>query len=176
MRIAHSLSLTMLCIALAGCANEPTVQSDYDHSVNFTRYQTYNFAQPSDGRYLTLQQKYLQDAISMQMAQRGYHLSNKPDLLVYTHTQLDDGLIYGISPAFVGWGGAWQWQTYDSMPESWTENSLVIDVVDPQKKQQVWQGIISQYSPGYNQAISHSSVNSAVASVFKAWPSGGLSG
>lgn len=176
MRIAHAFLPTMLCIALVGCADEPTVQSDYDHSVNFARYQTYNFAQPSDGRYLSLQQKYLQDAIGLQMTQRGYRRSDKPDLLVYTHSRLEDGLIYGLSPAFVGWGGAWQWQTYDSMPEPWTANSLVIDVVDPQKKQQVWQGVISQFSPGYNQPITTSAVNSAVATAFKNWPLSQVSG
>lgn len=176
MRIAHFLLPTMLCTALLGCANEPTVQSDYDHGVNFGRYQTYNFAQPSGGRYLTLQQKYLQDAIGLQMALRGYQRSDKPDLLVYTHSQLEDGMIYGMSPVFVGWGGAWQWQTYDSMPAQWTANSLVIDVVDPQKKQQVWQGVISQYSPGYNQAMTSAEVSSAVATAFKSWPSGVKSG
>lgn len=176
MRIAHSFSLAALCLALAGCANDPVVQSDYDHSVNFTHYQTFNFAQPSDGRYLTLQQKYLQDAIGLQMAQRGYQRSDKPDLIIYTHSQLEDGMVYGLSPAFVGWGGAWQWQTYDSMPEPWTENSLVIDVVDPQKKQQVWQGAISQFSQGYNQTLTTSDVNHAVANVFKKWPTTTVSG
>ncbi|QRG77211.1 DUF4136 domain-containing protein [Citrobacter sp. R56] len=170
MRLTKIFSLTLLCVVLAGCAGKPEVQSDYDHAVDFSQYQTFNFVKPAKGYYLTLQQKYIQDAITQQMTQRGYKKSENPDLLIYAHPAQEGEKEVAFTPAFVGWGGAWDWQTYDQSVSDWTKNSLNIDVVDPHKKQQVWRGTISQVSPGEAKEVSELDIQRAVAGVFKSYP------
>ncbi|ADO50057.1 DUF4136 domain-containing protein [[Enterobacter] lignolyticus] len=176
MRIGHSVSCAVLCFTLAGCASPPEIQSDYDRAVNFQQYHTWNFAPPAAGSYLTIQQRYLQSAVSYEMTKLGYQRSNQPDLAVNASLLQQKEIEQEFVPAYAGWGGAWDWETYDQTPVDWTHNSLSIDVVDVHKKQQIWQGSMSQFAPGDDNTLTTMDIQHAVAKIFERYPTAALPG
>lgn len=176
MRIGHSVTFAVLCFTLAGCASPPEIQSDYDRAVNFQQYHTWNFVPPAAGSYLTIQQRYLQSAVGYEMTKRGYQRSNHPDLAVNANLLQQKEVEEAFVPAYAGWGGAWNWETYDQTPVNWMHNSLSIDVVDVHKKQQIWQGNMSEFAPGECKPLTAMDIQHAVAKIFARYPVAAVSG
>ena len=44
--IRKMAQLAFIATLLAGCASGPRIQSDYDHTIDFSQYRTYNFFNP----------------------------------------------------------------------------------------------------------------------------------
>ena len=65
----------IVMLGVAGCATKPDVRGDYDKSVDFGKYKTYNFvAQPSTdtSNSRSLATQFLQKAAAREMESRGY--------------------------------------------------------------------------------------------------------
>ena len=90
-------------VALAGgCASGPDVRGDYDRSVDFGKYKTYNFLSAASGNpaeFQSISQQILQQAASREMEARGY--KNVYDALA-TQTQ-NTGMTQGED-----YGNTWQ--------------------------------------------------------------------
>jgi hypothetical protein len=143
-----------------GCASGPDLRSDYDKTVDFSQYKTYDFfpnAGPGTGEYQSLFSKYVKDAVIKEMEARGYTRSNNPDLLLNFNANLQDKTKVTTSPAMGGYGyggmgyygyrgGCYDpWMGYGYAQEThvsqYTEGTFNIDIVDAKQKRLVWETV-----------------------------------
>jgi len=155
-RIPGRLMLLLAFISLAGCTSGPKILYDYDRSANFGSYRTYNFiedAGPDTGDYQSFFTRYMIDAITIEMEQRGYTKSDNPDLLVNFNAILQDKTKVTQSSApmnsgyygyrgghYSGWGVGYGYAT-ETHVSQYTEGTFNIDLVDNAKHQLVWEAV-----------------------------------
>jgi hypothetical protein len=153
----------ILVMLVTACASSPTIQSDYDHSVDFSQYKTYGYYSPmgiENPNYSSLLGSMFRDAIDAQMRPRGYVQSNNPDILINVSARLEDktkvttttdpmmygggmyggGGYYGYrSGLYDPWGGyGYGTRTHVSQ---YTEGTINVDMVDVDNKRMIWEGI-----------------------------------
>ena len=145
--------------ALAGCASGPDILVDYDHGAPFESYKTYNFmegAGPDHSGYPSFFTKYVIEAVTIEMENRGYTKSDDPDLLINFNANLQDktkvttssapppmmygGGYYGYrGSAYGAWGGyGYGTETHVSQ---YTEGTFNIDIIDSKRHQLVWEAV-----------------------------------
>ncbi|WP_194767735.1 DUF4136 domain-containing protein [Tamlana sp. I1] len=139
------------------------VKSDYDKSIDFTKYKTYSFAgweKDSDKILTDFDKKRITDAMKSQFDSRGLKLvqtggdaavtlyivvNNKTSTTAYT--DFNGGMGYGM--------GRWGWgygmgmgtgmvsatTTYNE--DDYKEGTFVVDMYDEGSKKLVWQGVIT---------------------------------
>jgi len=156
-RTVKLIILLFLGYAMGGCSSGPSILSDYDHSAPFDSYSTYNFMQgagPDHGDYQSFFSKYVIEAITVEMENRGYAKSDDPDLLVNFNARLQDktkvrttsapppmyGSYYGYRGSYYGaWGGyGYGTETHVSQ---YTEGTFNIDIVDNKTHQLIWEAV-----------------------------------
>lgn len=148
--------LTSAVMLLASCASKPTIETDYDHTVDFSKYTTYGFFNPmgiENPNYSSIYGSIFRDAISKEMESRGYKMSDNPDLMINVSGRLQDktkvtttsdpymgGGYYGYRRgAYGAWGGyGYGTQTHVS---NYTEGTVNVDMVDRAMKRMVWEGV-----------------------------------
>src|SRR4051812_43139411 len=85
-RTPFSVSLLLASVALVqGCASKPDLRADYDKSVDFGKYHSFNFVKtPSTDTlgYGNLTTQQVETAIKGELEKRGYKLADSPDLIV----------------------------------------------------------------------------------------------
>jgi hypothetical protein len=153
--ILRSLLPLLAAFSFAGCSSGPDIRSDYDPAADFGSYKTYNFAEkagPDHVGYQSFFTKYVIEAVTLEMEQRGYVKSNNPDLIVNFNANLTDktkvstssspsyGGYYGYRGGHYGaWGGyGYSTQTHVSQ---YTEGTFNIDLVDNARHQLVWEAV-----------------------------------
>lgn len=154
------LTLVFGLFLLAACSSTPLITTDYDRSANFADYKTYGFfdSQATDkAQYSTLTTQYFKNSLRREMNNRGYiYTENKPDILVNFNAKLSDKLKVTNSPSMgigVGYPGYYgyrgghysAWGSYNfntTNVSQYTEGTVNIDLVDPRKKQLVWEGVV----------------------------------
>jgi hypothetical protein len=147
----------MTVLLLTGCATKTNIQSDYDRSVDFSKFKTYGYFSPmgiENANYSSLLGQMFRDAIDTQMKQRGYVLSDSPDLLLNVSATLEDktkvstyqdpmmhgGGYYGYRGGMYDpWGGYGYGTT--THVSQYTEGTVNVDMVDIAQKRMVWEGI-----------------------------------
>lgn len=175
--------LAVAAIALAGCASGPDIQADYDKAADFGKYRTYGFvgqAGTDSGDFRSLVTKMLQNAASQQMEQRGYTRAENPDLVINFKGKLEEKVDVESTPAPYygpGWGyGGWYgapyggWGGTEVTTRRYNVGTLVIDVVDREKRQVVFQGAISDVVTKEMQQNREASINRAVEGIFMQYP------
>ncbi len=167
---------------LAACASGPTIKGDYDHQADFAQYRTFAFMTPlgtDKSGYSSLLTERLKAATRGQMEMRGYTYSAaNPDLLVNFSAKLQQkmqvtpaappmGPYYGYRTGFYGgWPGyGWGDDVYQ-----YTEGTLNIDLVDPRRKQLVWEGVAVGEVQNPDAVNSAQNVDKAVAQIFAKYP------
>lgn len=141
-------------LVLAGCATSgPTIRTNVDQSVDFTRFRTFDFLQPlSTDRegYQSFISRDLMASAEREMTALGFRRSNEnPDLLVNFSANLDQRLRVTQGPQ-AGAGASWGshrrnrysvWGGYSTQVRQYTQGTLGVDVVDAQRNQLVWEGV-----------------------------------
>jgi hypothetical protein len=139
-------------LAMTGCASGPTIRSNADPSVDFTRFQTFNFMQPlSTDRegYQTFISRDLIAATERELVGLGLkRTESSPDLLVNFSANLDQRLRVTQTPqSSAGAFGAHRrgfyntWPSYRTDVQQYTKGTLVVDVIDASRMQLVWDGV-----------------------------------
>jgi hypothetical protein len=170
---------------LAACSSGPKIKADYDPSVDFSGYKTYNFYKPmgiENPNYSSLLGQMFREAIGREMDQRGYVLSNDPDLLLNVSARLDDktkvttyndpmmGGYYGYRRGFYDpwYGYGYGTQTHVSQ---YTEGTVNIDMVDARQKRMVWEGVaVGRVDEEKTNAEVREAINSGVIEMFASYP------
>ncbi len=146
-------------IALAGCATGPTIRTNVDQSVDFTRFRTFDFMQPlSTDRegYQSFVSRDLMASAEREMTARGFQrTTTNPDLLVNFSANLDQRLRVTQTPQTrSAWGthrrGFYStWPGYSTQVRQYTQGTFGVDIVDAQRRQLVWEGVaISRVTRG----------------------------
>lgn len=167
-------------LMLEGCATKPTVRSDYDHSADFAKFRTFNFASPLSTDkmgYSSLVTQQLKSSVTAQMQQRGYRLDPNPDLLVNVSGKLQEkqdiestpGPYYGYRTGFYG-----AWPGYSMGNEvytvNYTEGTLNVDMVDARRMQMVWEGVIVGEVKKEHMENREAALDKAVTEIFTKYP------
>ena len=166
----HTLSLVILGIALASCSSLK-VTTDYDSSVNFNRYETYNFTPAADSIPVNqLSKKRLFNAISAEMNKNDIQWAAEPELFVHIHMMLSGrtktNITYGHGETYsLGSGFS---TTYMDMGE-YSQGTVFFDVIDAKRKQLVWTGRVSDAIKD-SSPMTEKEINKAVQKVFRNFP------
>jgi hypothetical protein len=184
MRASIRTSL-LAVLLLAGCATSapPEPRSMRDPDADFTTYRTFGWAPtPSPAGTdapLQLLDKNIREAIAAEMKRKGYEPApdqTTPDLLIAYETERAEKL--KNNPFRIGVGvGSWGGNTGGSVGMSTSgvkevsEGTLVVHVIDPARKAEVYQGRASRELGKGN--ADPAVIQGAVADVFRDFPARG---
>ena len=148
------LSAVVAACALSACSTV-TVTTDYDHSASFGKYKTYSLAPAARGQTLSsASEAALREALRSELASRGISesTSGKPDLAIVRHVFLTDNIsVQEYTDWGYGYGGGWPYgygyygmwagapSTYVDV-STYTEGTMILDVVDTHTKKLVFRG------------------------------------
>jgi len=180
---------SLLMFFVVGCASSSNIRSDYDPSVDFSRYQTYNFftdAGPRDTEYRSLFSQYMIAAISREMEARGYTKSENPDLRINFNGILQEKTRVTTMPSpmmggmgmggYYGYRGGFYdpWSGYGYAQEThvsqYTEGTFNIDLVDATLKRLVWEVVGVSNISRRDRSELEETVNRGVAKYFANYP------
>ena len=157
-------ALTLACSTL-------TTAVDYDHTINWSQFHTFQIAE-GDKEVVTFTQKRIADAITGQLTSKGWQAAtSNPDIVVYTHgvrstqTQWNSTSMGGWG--YRGWGGmggGMATATETKIPVG----TLVVDLVNPKTKELVWRGTASDQISA--SGAEEGQVQNAIAELFKNFP------
>ena len=176
-------TLAFASLVLAGCASGPDVRADYDKSADFGTYRTFGFvAQPGTdtNEFRSLSTQMLQNAAAREMEARGYRRAENPDLVINFTGKLEEKTdvesvpapYYGPGWGYRGWYGApyGGWGGTEVTTRRYNVGTLVMDVVDREKRQVVFQGGVQGVVTKEMQRNREASINQAVATIFSKYP------
>jgi hypothetical protein len=179
--------LTVLATAalLSACASGPEIMSDYDRSVDFSEYRTYNFFNPmgiENPNYSTIYGSIFREALSREMNARGYRMADNPDLLLNVSARLQDKTevrtyadpypagYYGYRR---GYYDPWMGYSYGTSTHvsQYTEGTVNVDMVDANAKRMVWEGVaVGRVKEGRSNEQIREAINNGVAKMFENYP------
>jgi len=170
-------------LLMAGCASGPDVRGDFDPAADFGRFRTFGFVEQAgtdagDARSITT--TLLQNAAAREMEARGYVRSDTPDLVINFHGRLEERVDIQSRPAptmgptwgYRGWAGSpWGgWGGTEVTTRRYNVGTLVIDLVDLQQRQMVFQGSAQTTVTREMQQNRERSINELVAQIFQRFP------
>ena len=134
----------LLALGLASCGGLKFVQ-DHDSTINFNRYETYNFTPAADSiPFNQMTKKRLFNAISDEMNGNDIRWAADPDIYVHVHVMMKGksktNASYGQGETYdLGSGFSTTYMDYSEF----SEGSLFFDIIDTKRKQLVWSGKVS---------------------------------
>jgi hypothetical protein len=143
--------VAMLLVFAAGCVS-PDVKTDFDPTVDFSRFKTFAFTGLTDldQRGMldnSLMRQRLENMIGRELQQKGLTqvgLEQNPDLLVHYWVGVKDKQqLQSTGPAYGGYGYGWRAgygggvSTYE-----YREGTLITDLVEPTKRNLVWRATV----------------------------------
>jgi len=160
MKLTKLLIAVAFLVYLAGCSSV-SVNTDYDESVDFSKYKTFKFYTGKDleGDELAkhpLAKKRILNSIKKVIQAKGFtEDSNNADLIVVAYAGVDQkmnittyGGNYGYGWYSPYWGGGVGMTQTDV--NYYDEGTLIIDIVDAKKKALVWRGTGTQVLRDYS--------------------------
>ncbi len=181
----RTLLVLLAALLAAACASGPNIKADYDHSIDFSQYKTFNFFNPmgiENPNYSSIMGQVFRDAITREMEQRGYTLADNPDLMMNVSASLQDktqvttyndpmyGGYYGYRAGFYDpwYGYGYGTQTHVSQ---YTEGTVNIDMVDANAKRMIWEGVaVGRVKEGQSNEEVRAAINAGVAEMFSQYP------
>ncbi|MFN8255912.1 MAG: DUF4136 domain-containing protein [Bacteroidales bacterium] len=172
-----NLILVLIFALFAFSCTSVRISSDFDKTIDFTKYKTYKFTDeamklPVDD----LNKNRLIAAVEKELGLKGFTKSETPDVLIEINLKgkniqtatanTSGGYGYGYR---YGWGGGFSTTTINY--DSYIEGTLFVDMIDASKNQLVWQGRgVGTLDPEANQAKREKNINYAVNQIFKKYP------
>lgn len=182
MRVQHIAIATGLILA-TGCGGYQ-VTTDFSPATSFSQFRSYALVMPPDTAALQLLDQRVRSAVQAQLDAKGLVMSNRAhaDLFVgygmvdKTHTEVYD------SPNSWGWGRGWGWRYYrwgvawpmtvQRQIETYTDGTVVVNLIDARTKQVVWQGEVASVVslPVADPLRATREIDAAVAQLFAKYP------
>ena len=183
---ASAMLLAVSVVLLAGCASGPDIKSDYDPTVDFSKFKTFGFYNPmgiENPNYSSIYGAVFRDAIGREMEARGYRSSDDPDLLLNVSAKLKDktrvtttsdpymaGGYYGYRRGYYGaWGGYGYGTT--THVSNYTEGTVNVDMVDRVNKRMVWEGVaVGRIDESKTREETRQAIYSGIQAMFATYP------
>jgi hypothetical protein len=142
--------LALLVVLLLASCQAIQINSDYDKTVDFSKYKTYAYFKNGIDKVeiSDLDKKRILRSIDAQMEAKGFIKSENPDMLINIFTKTREEV--NVNQFNAGWGYGWG---FGWNPWMWgggmgmgttvstnTEGTLFIDFIDATKKEMFWQG------------------------------------
>ena len=149
-----SLPIIALAFCLIGCSSPLNVQYNYNQTVDFSQFHTFDFLPlPSRAKTRPMVFERIKMDVTKELTDRGLRLAaDKPDMLIAIHTEVnqkvdlaDWGYIsnpYDASWRRYGSGGAGTVDVYQ-----YSEGTLILDFVRGSDKVAIWRGIAQGVLP-----------------------------
>ena len=185
-KMSQFVMLTSAVILLASCASKPVIETDYDHTIDFSQYTTYGFFNPmgiENPSYSSIYGSIFRDAISKEMESRGYKMSDNPDLMINVSGRLQDKTkVTTTSDPYMGGGyygyrrgsyGAWGGYGYGTQTHvsNYTEGTVNVDMVDRAMKRMVWEGVaVGRIDEKRTNEESRTNINAGIQEMFAGYP------
>ena len=171
-RLSIPAALVTATLVMSGCASKPDVRADFDKSADFGKYRTYGFvvqtlATGEEFKSLALQA--MQTAAAREMESRGYTRSDKPDLLINFKGRLEEKTDIQSTPAPM-YGPGWGYGGTEVTTRRYQVGTLVMDMVDREKRQAVFQGGVEGVVTKEMMENKQLAIEKAVAHIFSKFP------
>ena len=177
MKIKNLLFLLVLTCLFQACKTTE-VYTDFDPNAKFDSYSNFMVLEYLKSTPIKeSNKKWLHSAINSELTRRGYSENKSPDLLVKvmiksntketTSLTRNDNFYWGSDYYQYGWGintGVNQIK-YDTQ----TEGTIIIDIIDREKKELIWQGRASGAAKG-DKKLNEKSINKIIAKIFSTYP------
>jgi hypothetical protein len=180
----HFTSLVLGAALAVGCAGQQ-VTTDYSPATKFSGYRTFALVMPpATGSQQLLDQR-VRNAVQDQLTNKGLTLTDRQDADLYVGYGIVDKTHTNIYTYRDGWGwggGGWGWRywrygvawpmTVQRQIETYTDGTVVVNLVDARTKQVVWEGEVADVVniPVNNPAKATKEVDAAVAKLFTKYP------
>ncbi len=148
MKITHVISMLLLTLMFNCAPDLAKVHVDYDKEANFSQYRTFSWSEEieennKDNNPLlnnSLVKKRIRAAIKSELEGRGYVFTpEKGDLEVNFHVVVEEKTEVRNVPS----QGYRYWMRDDVRSYNYKEGTLIIDLIDQEQNQLVWQGYSS---------------------------------
>jgi hypothetical protein len=167
----------VLLVAATACSTL-TVSSDWDHTVNFANFQTYAMREGTRANNPIIQDR-IDRSVNQTLQTRGLRMdAQNPQLLVYTHVRVSKEQQINYNTwgygGWYGWGG-WGpggWSTTTATVTNVPVGTLIVDLVDAQRKSLVWRGTATDTITSQDQ-VSQENIDRAVSKLFASFPPSG---
>jgi hypothetical protein len=185
LKVSRSLLVGAAILLLAACASKPTIQTDYDQTIDFSQYRTFGFFKPmciENPNYSSIYGAIFRDAIGKEMESRGYVQADNPDLMINVSGRLQDktrvttvsdpyvGGYYGYRHGYYGAWGGYGYGTSTHVSE-YTEGTINVDIVDRERKRMVWEGVaVGRVNEKKSSDERRESIYTGIRDMFAAYP------
>jgi hypothetical protein len=163
--------LGILAAALTLACSTMTTAVDYDHTVNWSQFHTFQLADGTKDP-VTFTQKRIEDAVTGTLTGKGWTVaSSNADIQVFTHVILTNQKQWNATSmgggfGYRGWGGMGGMAT--ATETNIPMGTLVIDLVNPKTKEMVWRGTATDQVSGDGK--DSGKVQEAVTKMFENFP------
>jgi len=178
------LTLGIGLILAAGCAGQQ-VTTDYSPATSFSQFTTFALvSSPDTAAAQQLLDQRVRNAVQAQLTTKGLTPADRQNADLYvgygmvdkTHRQL-----YTYNDGW-GWGGGWGWRYYrwgvawpmtvQRRVETYTDGTVVVNLVDAKTKKVVWEGEVPDVVnlPVDNPVRATKEVDAAVTKLFTKYP------
>ena len=167
MKAKVTIGIILLSVMMFSACNTLKVVVDYDKSVDFSKFTTfeyYGWAEESDEILNPFNKKRIESAFGKEFSKRGMKLVEEGgDLIVtlyivtkektsYSATSTSMGMYGGGYGGYYGYGPRYGWGPGHGMGTSYTSyneydyivGTLIIDIYDAKKEQLIWESIGSR--------------------------------
>jgi hypothetical protein len=184
MRVPKLLTVFVFIVFAASFAVAGDVDTDYDHSVNFSKYRTFMWLEKPQSENPLMDDRIV-NAINGHLMGKGLvPVREGADLSIRatssteekeTLTTYYNGFdTWGWGPGWAGWGPGWGWGWAEpgwstTYVDTHLENKTVVDLVDAHSDKTVWRGI-STGSVSDNPAKASKKVVKRIAEMFEDYP------
>src|SRR5262245_3209680 len=172
MRKAARILVTLAAAAIVACSTM-TTSVDYDHTVNWSKYNTFQIMTGTPAP-TTFTQKRIDDGITQALQAKGWQpTTSNPSILVYSHVVLSQEKQWTTTSmggfGYRGWGGmggGMAQTTQTNIPMG----TLIVDLVDPNTKEMVWRGLAQDQVKANGESAQ--TINEAMQKLFQNFPPG----
>jgi hypothetical protein len=176
--------LALATALAAGCAGQQ-VTTDYSPATRFSEYRSFALVMPPDTGAQQLLDQRVRNAVQAQLTSRGLTLTDRQDADLYVGYGMVDKTHTNIYTYRDGWGwggGRWGWRywrygvawpmTVQRQIETYTDGTVIVNLVDAKTKQVVWEGEVADVVsiPVNNPAKATKEVDAAVQKLFSKYP------
>ena len=162
-----ALLSTISLFAISGCGSM-SIGHEYDPKFNFSGLKTYAWIEnPNGAPEEELILKRLRPMIDTELEKNGFQKSEQPDFKVAAHVQSKNKI------DLVDWGYGYGWRgTYGYGFEAYQyeEGSLLVDIVDANTNELVWQGLARAELKHTDPELRDRTAKRAIKKLFKHFP------
>lgn len=170
MQKAATILVTLAAAVIVGCSTM-TTSVDYDHTVNWSKYNTFQIMTGTPAP-ATFTQKRIDDGITQALTAKGWQpTTSNPSILVYSHVVLSQEKQFNTMSmggwGYRGWGGmggGMATTTVQNIPIG----TLIVDLVDPSSKEMVWRGMAQDQVKANGESAE--TINEAMQKLFQNFP------